>query len=130
MPAAGVEPAPCCQEQILIFPVASDHNRRKVVLEDGTSRRKSQSRQGKTPKIVENPCGKIICACFDFSEIDLRMRLKSEVDWRSKQAKSDVTNINQIRIICHRHNNEFGGYYDKKRLRKEVQIVPRRGNAQ
>ena len=84
----------------------------------------------KTPKIVESPCGKIICACFDFSEIDLRMRLKSEVDWRSKQAKSDVTNINQIRIICHRHNNEFGGYYDKKRLRKEVQIVPRRGNAQ
>ena len=68
--------------------------------------------------------------CFDFSEIDLRMRLKSEVDWRSKQAKSDVTNINQIRIICHRHNNEFGGYYDKKRLRKEIQIVPRRGNAQ
>ena len=67
---------------------------------------------------------------LDFSEIDLRMRLKSEVDWRSKQAKSDLTNINQIRIICHRHNNEFGGNYDKKRLRKEVQIVPRGGNAQ
>jgi len=55
VPVAGVEPAPCCQDWILSFPVASDHNGRKVVLEDGTSRRKIQSRQGKNAENRRKP---------------------------------------------------------------------------
>ena len=52
---AGVEPARPRGHEILSFPVASDHNGRKVVLEDGTSRRKSQSRQGKNAENRRKP---------------------------------------------------------------------------
>jgi len=55
MPVAGVEPAPCCQEQILSFPRNSELDGHKVVLKVGGALRKispDKRKTQKSPKIL------------------------------------------------------------------------------
>ena len=47
-----------------------------------------------------------------------------EVELRKVKRNKPQPNHN----FCHRQNYYYGGNYDKKRLRKEIQIVPRRGD--